>query len=74
MKLYHVTNPKKYEKYKRTGFIKFPVRAWINIQQAERMSVSTGRSIILRLKSNPSFIKLEGHFGEAVISNQNYKL
>jgi hypothetical protein len=73
MKLYHVTSLKKFQQYCRIGYIKAPVRAWKNIQQAERMSVSTGRQIILRLKSNLSFIPLKGHFGQAVISNQNYQ-
>ena len=74
MKLYHVTSIKKLDKYRKSGHINAPVRAWVNIKQAERMSVSTGRPIILRLKSNTSFKQLVGHFGEAVISNENYIL
>ena len=50
------------------------MRAWKNLLQAERMSCSTGRPIILRLKLNSSFKKLEGHFGEAMISDRNYEL
>ncbi len=74
MKIYHVTSIKKLRKYYACGYIKSPVRAWVDIKQAERMSCSTGRPIILRLKFNSSFKKLDGHFGKAVISNQNYFL
>jgi hypothetical protein len=42
-----------------------PVRAWENIHQAQRMSISTGRRIILRLKFPDSAEKLEGHFNQA---------
>lgn len=42
-----------------------PVRAWENIEQAERMSKSTGRKIILRLKFPDNAQKLEGHFNQA---------
>ena len=51
-----------------------PVRAWENIQQAERMSKSTGRHIILRLKFPNNAQKLEGHFNQARILNSIYRL
>ena len=41
MIVWHVTSLKKANKFKKTGFIVPPVRAWENIQHAERMCVST---------------------------------
>jgi hypothetical protein len=69
-----VTTLKKLNKYLKTGCITPPVRAWENIQQAERMSKSTGRRIILRLKFPNNVEKLEGHFGEARVLNKPYIL
>ena len=51
-----------------------PVRAWENISQAERFSKSTGRKIILRLKFPNNASKLEGHFNQARVLQQKYKL
>lgn len=73
MIVYHVTSYKKLMKYIQTGFILPPVRAWINIQQAERMSISTARRIILRLKFPNNVEKLEGHFNQAVVLNKPYE-
>ncbi len=73
MKVYHVTTLKKLEKYKKNGYILPPVRAWETLEQAERMSISTGRRIILRLKFKDDAPKLEGHFGKARVSYQPYK-
>lgn len=50
MIVYHVCSYKKLQKYIKNGKILAPVRAWENIEQAERMSISTRRKIILRLK------------------------
>jgi len=72
MTVYHVTSYKKLQKYIKNGCIKAPVRAWENIQQAERMSKSTGRKIILRLKFPDNAEKLEGHFGEARVLGYDY--
>lgn len=72
MVVYHVCSYKKLQKYIKTGAILPPVRAWKNIQHAERMSLSTGRKIILRLKFPEKCDKLEGHFGEARIIRQKY--
>lgn len=69
MIVYHVCSTKKLEIYKQTGFIKPPVRAWENIQQAERMSLSTGRRVILRLKFPNNAPKLAGHFNQARVLN-----
>lgn len=65
MIVYHVTSLKKLEKYLKSGQINPPVRAWENIEQAQRMSISTGRRIILRLKFPDNAPKLEGHFNQA---------
>ena len=72
MIVYHVCSLKKLHKYEKTGRILAPVRAWENIQQAERMSISTSRRIILRLKFPDNAKKLEGHFNQARVINQDY--
>lgn len=74
MIVYHVCSFKKLKKYEQTGHIVPPVRAWENIEQAERMSISTGRRVILRLKFPKDAPKLEGHFNQARVLNTNYKL
>lgn len=74
MIVYHVTCLKKLNKYLKSGQINPPVRAWETIEQAERMSLSTGRRIILRLKFPNDANKLEGHFNEARVLNQPYIL
>ena len=71
MIVYHVCSLKKLQKYLKTGAITPPVRAWENIQQAERMSLSTKR-IILRLKFPNNAKKLKGHFNEARVLNVQY--
>lgn len=73
MIVYHVCSSTKLEKYKRSGFIAPPVRAWENIEQAERFSKSTGRRVILRLKFPDTADKLEGHFNQARVYHQKYK-
>ena len=74
MIVWHVTTFKKLLKYSQSGFIKAPVRAWENFEQAERMSKSTDRKIIIRLKFPNDAPKLEGHFNQARIIQQNYKM
>lgn len=74
MIVYHVCSLKKLHKYEKTGKILAPVRAWENIQQAERMSLSTSRRIILRLKFPNNAPKLKGHFNQARVLNQDYIL
>lgn len=74
MIVYHVTCLKKLNKYLKSGQINPPVRAWENIEQAERISLSTGRRIILRLKFPDNADKLEGHFNKARVLNQPYVL
>ena len=72
MVVYHVTSLNKLQKYVKSGFIAPPVRAWENMEQAERMSLSTGRRIILRLKFPKKSAKLDGHFNQARVLNTNY--
>lgn len=74
MIVYHVCSFKKLEKYKKTGAILPPVRAWENISQAERMSISTSRPIILRLNFPNNANKLEGHFNQARVLNKKYSI
>lgn len=65
MIVYHVCSRRKLERYAKAGFISPPVRAWQNIEQAVRMSISTGRRIILRLRFPDNAALLEGHFNQA---------
>ena len=74
MTVYHVTSLKKLNKYLQHGKILPPVRAWENIEQAERMSKSTGRKIILRLRFPDNAEKLEGHFNQARVLYTPYIL
>jgi hypothetical protein len=72
MIVYHVCSLKKLHKYEKTGRILAPVRAWENIEQAQRMSISTSRRIILRLKFPDNAPKLPGHFNQARVLNHDY--
>ena len=74
MIVYHVTSLKKLNKYIENGKILPPVRAWEDIEQAERMSISTGRRIILRLRFLDNAEKLEGHFNQARVLYEPYIL
>lgn len=73
MVVWHCCSYKKLKKYMQTGYILPPVRAWETIEQAQRMSLSTGRRIILRLKFPNNADKLEGHFSMARVLNQPLK-
>ena len=72
MVVYHVTTLNKLSKYIKSGKISAPVRAWENIEQAERMSKSTARKIILRLKFRNNAPKLDGHFNQARVQMFDY--
>lgn len=74
MIVYHVCTYKKLNKYHKRGSIKPPVRAWDNIEQAERMSISTGRRVIIRLKFPDNAERLEGHFNQARVMNTEIKI
>lgn len=52
---YHVTTPKKLDRYKATGGILPPVRFWPNRFTAERWAKKTGRSVILEIEVSQSY-------------------
>ncbi len=72
MIVYHCCGIKKLLRYKKSGVIKAPVRAWTTIQEAERFSKQTGRPIILRLKFPDNCDVLPGHKGMARVIYQPY--
>ena len=72
MIVFHVCSYKKLDKYKKTGYIMPPVRAWESIEKAVRMSKSTGRQVILRLRFPDNTDKLDGHYGQARVLNYRY--
>jgi len=75
MIVWHVCTENKLRKYRQSkGYINPPVRAWESIEQAERFSKNTGRKIILRLKFPENAKKLPGHFNQARVLYQKYKL
>lgn len=74
MIVYHCCSAKKLKQYIEAGHILPPVRAWENIEQAERMSLSTGRRIILRLRFPANAEKLPGHFGQARVMHMRVKI
>lgn len=72
MIVYHVCTFKKLMRYKTSGRIIAPVRAWENIEQAQRMSLSTNRRIIIRLTFPKNAPKLPGHFNQARVLYHDY--
>jgi len=74
MIVWHVCSLKKLRRYEKCGYIKPPVRAWETIEQAQRMSLSTGRRIILRLRFPSDAEKLDGHFNLARVVNNSLKI
>ena len=75
MKVYHVCSISKFKRYRERGIILPPVRAWKDIESAERFSCQTGRQIILRLKFKDSDVKeLLGHKGNAVCLDRLFVL
>lgn len=74
MIVYHVTSKKKFLRCLERGGIKPPVRAWVDIKDAEMFSIQTGRTIILRLKFPDNTQILEGHMGKAVFYDKIYDL
>lgn len=72
MIVFHVASFKKLKRYQEIGFIKGPVRAWVDVNDAVKFSVQTGRVVILRLSFPDSVERLEGHKGKAVIYYGNY--
>jgi hypothetical protein len=74
MIVFHVCGTSKLDRYRERGYIKKPVRAWIDIKEAERFSKQTGRPIILRLKFPENAKTLEGHKGMARYVEENYDI
>lgn len=74
MIVWHVTTAKKLKRYKDSGGILPPVRAWDSLPAAERFSKQTGRKVILRLKFPNTAERLPGHRGEAFVLNEKYRL
>ncbi len=52
---YHVTTPKKLERYKATGVILSPVRFWIFKDSASTWMKKTGRTIILKINVDKAY-------------------
>jgi len=52
---YHVTTPKKVDRYLATGGILPPVRFWPSLCTAQRWAKRTGRSVILRFEAPHSW-------------------
>lgn len=73
--VYHVCGLSKLFRYLQRGVILPPVRAWTDIQAAERFSRATGRPIILVLKFDIERVRrLEGHSGKAVFIQEPYNI
>ena len=72
--IWHVTTAAKLRRYIASGAILPPVRAWESEDAAARFSRQTGRRLILRLRRDPTFARLDGHRGEALISSAPYRL
>lgn len=67
MTLYHVTTPKKAQRYKETGAILAPVRGFTTLQAAMAWAIKTGRTVIYQIHGEPAY-KLPDHhnkFGDA---------
>ena len=72
---WQVCSIRKVLKYLHEGRRRAPVRAWIDIKEAERFSKQTGRQIILRLKFDEKEAKkLGGHKGKAVYIEIDYPI
>jgi len=56
---YHVTTPKKIERYKQSGCILPPVRFFPDKYTASRWAKRTGRTIILHIESSVSYPLLD---------------
>ena len=70
--VYHVCGASKLSHYIQAGYIKPPVRAWVDVNEAARFSKQTGRPIILRLKFPDDAKVLEGHKGLARYIKDRY--
>lgn len=67
MELFHVTTPKKAQRYRETGAILKPVRGFTTLNAAMAWAIKTGRTVIYAINGEPAY-KLPDHhnaFGEA---------
>ena len=67
MKLYHATTPKKAKIYRRTGYIKKPVRGFTTLTAAMAWAMKVYRTVIYEFEADNPY-KLPDHhneFGEA---------
>lgn len=74
--IYHVTTPKKAKLYRKTGYIKKPVRGFDTLEAAMAWAIKTKRSVIYKVmpKSNP--LLLPDHhnkLGKAYWINEDVK-
>jgi hypothetical protein len=74
MIVYHVCGISKFDRYRISGCILPPVRAWADVTAAERFSKQTGRPIIIRLKFPDDAEVLDGHHGQARVIYNRYLL
>jgi hypothetical protein len=72
MIVWHVISIKKFMRCMNTGSLPSPVRGWETIEEAERFSKQTGRSMILRLKFPKSAEKWVGHKNLARVIYEPY--
>lgn len=78
MEAYHVTTPKKLQKYQATGAILPPVRFWSTEYSARKWMQKTGRTILLTFiapkDSYPLPIKGGAYWTDRLIYNQALKI
>ena len=74
MILFHCTTPKKLERYKNTGCILSPVRAWKFLNSAKAWNKRTGRTIILKFEVDEAY-PLPDHkpMGHAYWADENIR-
>lgn len=52
---WHVTTPRKMDRYKATGAILPPVRFWPELSCARKWAKKTGRTVILEIQTSVSY-------------------
>jgi len=73
MKLYHVTTGKKAKLYRKTGYIKLPVRGFDSILGATVWAMKTGRTVIYEIEGSTPILLPDHHnkWGKAYWFNEN---
>jgi len=64
IELYHVTTGRKVKIYRKSGFIKGPVRGFDTLQAAMAWAIKVGRKVIMRVVPVSSVYKLPDHHNE----------